>query len=140
MGMCYTYLKSMSDEPPGEAEAKAQKKAKKWRDNPKFQAVMQGLEIEKLGGFPPHPKLDKMNEILVQHFEDPSADPDTRVMVFVTFREAVDEIVEALNAKQPLIRATKFIGQGTDKRGTKGLAQREQLEVGFTQTSCQSHS
>ncbi|TFK76864.1 P-loop containing nucleoside triphosphate hydrolase protein [Pluteus cervinus] len=129
MGMCYTYLKSMSDEPLGEAEAKAQKKAKKWRDNPKFQAVMRGLEIEKLGGFPLHPKLDKMNEILVQHFEDPSVDPDTRVMVFVTFREAVDEIVEALNAKQPLIRATRFIGQGTDKRGTKGLAQREQLEV-----------
>jgi hypothetical protein len=31
-----------------------------------------------------------------------------------------------------LIRATKFIGQGTDKLGKKGFAQKEQLEVGST--------
>lgn len=50
-------------------------------------------------------------------------------MVFMTFQEAVDEIVEVLNFERPLIRAHKFIGQGTDKQGKKGLAQKKQLEV-----------
>jgi ATP-dependent DNA helicase MPH1 len=50
-------------------------------------------------------------------------------MVFVTFREAVDEIVDFLNQESPLLRVAKFIGQGIDRKGNKGLAQREQLEV-----------
>ncbi|EEB92655.1 hypothetical protein MPER_08804 [Moniliophthora perniciosa FA553] len=50
-------------------------------------------------------------------------------MVFVTNREAVEEIVQAMDAHRPLLRASRFIGQGTDVRGQKGLAQKEQLEV-----------
>ena len=36
-----------------------------------------------------------------------------------------------LNEERPLIRATRFIGQGTDKQGKRGFAQKEQLDVGF---------
>ena len=52
-------------------------------------------------------------------------------MVFVTYRECLDEIVERLNTEQPLVRATRFVGQGADRQGKKGFAQKEQLEVGL---------
>ena len=41
----------------------------------------------------------------------------------------VEEIVDLLNKDSPIIRAKPFIGQGTDKQGRKGYAQKEQLEA-----------
>ncbi|KAF8499186.1 P-loop containing nucleoside triphosphate hydrolase protein [Russula emetica] len=105
-----------------------------------FQALMDELRLQKSRGFAVHPKLEKLKTLVVNHFgqrlhdddgsnaEDRS-DEGTRAMVFVTFRDAVDEIVAFLNQESPLLRATKFIGQGIDKKGNKGLAQREQLDV-----------
>ena len=95
------------------------------------------LENQRSRGFSTHPKVEKLKQLLIQHFgsklgdetEDGSAD-DTRVMVFSSYRTVVDEIVEELSRERPLIRASRFIGQGTDKQGKKGLAQKEQLEVG----------
>jgi ATP-dependent DNA helicase MPH1 len=114
---------------------KTSSKAKKYREDPQFQAVIKELEVQRLRGFPMHPKMDKLNTLVVQHFaqqlgDDGREGEETRVMVFVTFREAVGEIVEVLNAQKPMIRASQFIGQGADKQGRKGLAQKEQLEVG----------
>jgi ATP-dependent DNA helicase MPH1 len=63
--------------------------------------------------------------------EDGGNAQETRAMVFVTNRGCVDEIEEMLNEERPLIRATRFIGQGTDKQGKRGFAQKEQLDVGF---------
>lgn len=136
--MCNTYMRSLEldKETDGEGgKKKAPSKAKKLRDDPMFQAVIKELESQRLRGFSPHPKMDRMKGLVVQHFAEKLGDDGqeterTNVMVFVTFREAVDEIVEVLNREQPLIRATKFIGQGIDKQGRKGLAQKEQLEVG----------
>ena len=54
---------------------------------------------------------------------------ESRAMVFATYRENVGEIVDALNQEHPMIRASRFIGQGIDKQGRKGYAQKEQLEV-----------
>ncbi|KAG6832231.1 hypothetical protein H0H92_004196 [Tricholoma furcatifolium] len=140
LGMCHTYIQELShsaDEDsssaPGKAAASAKKKG--LREDPMFQAVLRELEKQKVCGFSPHPKMDRVRTLIIDHFaqrlpdEGDGPHDETRAMVFVTFREAVDEIVEALNAEQPLIRAHKFIGQGTDKQGKKGLAQKEQLDI-----------
>jgi ATP-dependent DNA helicase MPH1 len=114
---------------------KTTSKAKKLRDDPLFQAVIKELDLQSAQGFSMHPKMELLKALVVQHFAEKLGDDGqeterTNVMVFVTFREAVDEIVEVLNREKPLIRANKFIGQGIDKQGRKGLAQKEQLEVG----------
>ena len=140
--MCYTYLQEVSrdkddEENAGQGKATASSKSKKLRDDPLFQAIMRELEHQRSRGFSVHPKMDLLKTFIIQHFAENLADErvdernndETRAMVFVTFREAVDEIVEALNSESPLVRASKFIGQGTDKQGRKGLAQKEQLEV-----------
>jgi ATP-dependent DNA helicase MPH1 len=135
--MCNTYLQGLALEKEDDAEGgkkKAASKSKKLRDDPLFQVVIKELELQRLHGFSMHPKMERLKALVVQHFaeklgEDGQETEETKVMVFVTFREAVDEIVDALNLEKPLIRANKFIGQGTDKQGKKGLAQKEQLEV-----------
>ncbi|KAJ7293338.1 hypothetical protein C8J57DRAFT_1268767 [Mycena rebaudengoi] len=118
IGMCNTYMQELARDK--EDAGKKAPKGKPLRDDPLFQSV------QRLHGFSMHPKMDRMKALVVQHFaenlgEDGNEPEETRVMVFVTFREAVDEI--------PLIRANKFIGQGTDKQGKKGLAQKQQLEI-----------
>ena len=52
----------------------------------------------------------------------------TRIMIFATFRDSVNEITELLNRHRPLVRAMSFIGQSTGKT-TKGFTQKEQLKV-----------
>lgn len=149
IGMCYTYLLEISKETdddddggsrPPKKKAPASK-AKKWRDEPLFRALMTEIEMQRHPerGLPPHPKMDKLKALVIQHFAENMGDNDevegkrdeTRVMVFTTFRESVGEIVDTLNLERPLIRATAFIGQGVDKQGKKGLAQKEQLAVRF---------
>lgn len=103
-------------------------------------AVMQELERQAVQGFAVHPKMVELKNILVQYFASNIHDPDapegapnaperTCAMVFTNNRAAVEEIVEYLKMEAPLLRPTPFIGQGTDKKGKKGLAQREQLDV-----------
>ncbi|RDB29658.1 ATP-dependent DNA helicase mph1 [Hypsizygus marmoreus] len=119
MGMCYNYLQEVSretdDVPTGAGKAAAASRQKKLRNDPLFQAIIRELDIQRTRGFSVHPKMDLLKTLVVQHFaqklgdaddEDNSGD-ETRVMIFVTFREAVDEIVEALNHERPLIRANK---------------------------------
>lgn len=137
MSMCYSHL---SEETSGSGTSSKKAKAKsKLSQDPQFQAVLRELERHKLQGFPPHPKMEKLKVLLVQHFANEMLDKDentgnqplneSRVMVFATYRENVDEIVATLNQEQPMIRASRFVGQGTDKKGHKGYAQKEQLEV-----------
>lgn len=78
--------------------------------------------------FPPHPKMEKLNALLQDHFAADDAE-ETRVMVFTNFRESVDEIVAHLNANGPNIRASRFIGQAGGKGGEKGMNQKEQISV-----------
>jgi len=91
--------------------------------------------MQRSGGFKPHPKIEKLKTILIQHFGSKISDEggedndDTKVMVFSSYRGVVDEIVQELDKERPLIRAARFIGQGVDKQGNKGLAQKDQLEV-----------
>jgi ATP-dependent DNA helicase MPH1 len=123
-----------------EAESSSSDKPSGLTKDPAFQVLMDELKLQKSGGFSIHPKLEKLKTLVVHHFgqrlhddiasnADEHSGEDTRAMVFVTFREAVDEIVNFLNQESPLLRATKFIGHGVDRKGNKGLAQREQLDV-----------
>src|SRR5712671_4235175 len=132
--MCF---RSLSEE----AEGSGSDKPSGLNKDPAFQALMDELRLQKSSGFAVHPKLEKLKTLVVHHFGQRLRDDgdtnagerpdDTRAMVFVTFREAVDEIVDFLNQESPLLRVTKFIGQGIDRKGNKGLAQREQLDVSF---------
>ncbi|KAI0932449.1 hypothetical protein AcW1_000425 [Taiwanofungus camphoratus] len=142
VGMCYTVLNSCNNEMSGrQAASKAQNSLQK---DTNFKALMNEMETQKTRGFALHPKMEKLRVLLVQHFAKDMLDREealgdggqvadaaghSRAMVFVSFRECVDEVVEMLNQESPLIRAVRFIGQGTDKQGRKGIAQREQLEV-----------
>lgn len=53
----------------------------------------------------------------------------TRVMIFSSFRESVQEIAAMLNRHAPLIRVMTFMGQASAGKGVKGFTQKEQLEV-----------
>uniref|UniRef100_A0A8C9W7I0 FA complementation group M n=1 Tax=Scleropages formosus TaxID=113540 RepID=A0A8C9W7I0_SCLFO len=70
-----------------------------------------------------HPKLQKLEEVVLQHFQT------TRVMIFSSFRESVQEIAAMLNRHAPLIRVMTFMGQASAGKGVRGFTQKEQLEV-----------
>ena len=99
-----------------------------------------------------HPKLRKLEEIIMSHFnssgshasssvqttfsstgslqrEAGSHGDDTRVMVFSQYRESVKEIATMLSRHSPLIRVMSFVGQATSGKSNKGLTQKEQLQV-----------
>lgn len=107
-----------------------------WKNNPEWKELMGHIGNYRLEAaslnlktpFPPHPKMEKLNVLLQDHFSTEDAD-ETRVMVFTNFRESVDEIVAHLNANGPNIRASRFIGQAGGKGGEKGMNQKEQIAV-----------
>ncbi|XP_034432232.1 Fanconi anemia group M protein isoform X1 [Hippoglossus hippoglossus] len=85
-----------------------------------------------------HPKLEKLEGVVLQHFRqwaESSAHNDalgaesTRVMIFSSFRESVQEIADMLNRQAPMIRVMTFMGQASAGKGVKGFTQKEQLEV-----------
>ncbi|NXN80232.1 FANCM protein, partial [Bombycilla garrulus] len=86
-----------------------------------------------------HPKLKKLEEIVIEHFKSwkqgssgegksESSAGDTRVMIFSSFRDSVQEIAEMLARLRPAVRAMTFVGHASGK-GTRGFTQKEQLEV-----------
>ncbi|NXN42094.1 FANCM protein, partial [Rhinoptilus africanus] len=89
-----------------------------------------------------HPKLRKLEEIVIGHFkswkkgssdqvttESTSVESvDTRVMIFSSFRDSVQEIADMLSRLSPVVRVMTFVGHSTGK-STKGFTQKEQLEV-----------
>jgi ATP-dependent DNA helicase MPH1 len=141
--MAYSFLKSASEKDSDDSASASNKaQSKRLRENDLFKKLMSAFEACKTmspSGFPPHPKMEKTVNLLVDYYGQRLPDSDneegdedsssSKAMVFVTHREAVDEIVEALNAHRPMIRASRFIGQGTDRHGNRGQAQKEQLEV-----------
>lgn len=133
--MCYDILKTMGESPDGKTNP--QRKPPAITKDQKYKELMMGLEG--IGQFPPHPKMEKLKSLVLEHLLTKGAmgedggpaepNPNTRVMVFVTYRDCVEEVVDYLNLESPIIKATKFIGQSTDKGGRKGFAQKEQLGV-----------
>ncbi|XP_034087634.1 Fanconi anemia group M protein isoform X2 [Gymnodraco acuticeps] len=84
-----------------------------------------------------HPKLKKLDEVVLQHFKQAESlaeskgpqEVGTRVMIFSSFRESVQEIADMLKHHAPLIRVMTFMGQASAGKGVKGFTQKEQLEV-----------
>nr|XP_061798264.1 Fanconi anemia group M protein-like [Nerophis lumbriciformis] len=86
-----------------------------------------------------HPKLQKLEDVVLQHFQSLSQNAasngsaaqevSTRVMIFSSFRDSVQEIAAMLNRHGPLIRVMTFMGQASAGKGVKGFTQKEQLEV-----------
>ncbi|XP_007984786.2 Fanconi anemia group M protein isoform X2 [Chlorocebus sabaeus] len=81
-----------------------------------------------------HPKLKKLEEVVIEHFRSWNAEntsekkrDETRVMIFSSFRDSVQEIAEMLSQHQPIIRVMTFVGHASGK-STKGFTQKEQLE------------
>lgn len=100
-----------------------------------------------LKSFSSHPKIKKLEEIVVSHFKkflekysgnQPTSSQtplNTRVMIFSQFRDSVQEITAVLSRHEPLVKVMSFIGQGskegTNSKSNRGLSQKEQLEVCF---------
>ncbi|XP_069591061.1 Fanconi anemia group M protein [Ranitomeya imitator] len=85
-----------------------------------------------------HPKLKKLEEVVIQHFKNwnkpgqsssGGSPEDTRIMIFSSFRDSVQEIAEMLNRHQPVVRVMTFVGHSSTGKGVKGFTQKEQLEV-----------
>ncbi|XP_033044029.1 Fanconi anemia group M protein isoform X8 [Trachypithecus francoisi] len=96
-------------------------------------AIQQGDENKKF--VYSHPKLKKLEEVVIEHFKSWNAEntsekkrDETRVMIFSSFRDSVQEIAEMLSQHQPIIRVMTFVGHASGK-STKGFTQKEQLEV-----------
>jgi len=83
-----------------------------------------------------HPKLAKLEEIVLEHFvcfqdetADGSREAGTRVIIFSEYRDSVNEITEVLSQHRPLVRVMSFIGHSSAGRTSKGFSQRDQLKV-----------
>jgi ERCC4-related helicase len=146
--MAYRALKEMTE--GGNKQGKKSTSSKgdsKISKDPNYIATIREMEQQRdlRNNFPAHPKMEKLRTIAIQHFaraeleqESNSAgsgSSSTKMIIFCTFRDCIEEIVEALNEQRPMIRAHRFIGQGTNTRGAKGVSQKEQIEV----CSQQSH-
>ena len=107
-------------------------KAKEVLQHPNFTSIMNDTkDIVEGRTFEGHPKMVKLRELVLEHFEQAKRDgslDSTRIMVFCSFREVVEEIVQRLNLSKE-IRATRLVGQGTDAKGKKGLGQKDQNRI-----------
>ena len=120
----YESLKELKAEPKGKLKVVIQ--------HPNFASILRDAQ-DIVGGrdFEGHPKMVKLRELVLAHFqqaEKAGTIDSTRIMVFCSFREVVEEIVERLNRSEG-IRATRLVGQGSDTKGKKGLAQKQQNQV-----------
>ncbi|XP_078491506.1 uncharacterized protein LOC100175837 isoform X2 [Ciona intestinalis] len=92
-----------------------------------------------------HPKLRKLEEIVLTYFRnvqqcaDTSTKPtETKVIVFCQYRDSVQEVTDLLQRHEPLIRPIKFVGHAPTvknespcREGSKGkrFTQKDQLEA-----------
>ncbi|MCJ1242990.1 3'-5' DNA helicase [Trapelia coarctata] len=88
-------------------------------------------------GFVGHPKLDYLQSVVLKHFvhagdgegaEGGISPANTRIMVFVHYRDSAEEVVRVLKRNSPMIRPHVFVGQANSK-GSDGMDQKTQLEV-----------
>lgn len=98
-------------------------------NDPSFQEMMDMVgKWKRLEGFVGHPKMTYLCDSLLNHFMDAGEGSSTRAIVFSEYRDSAEEIVRVLNAHQPLIKATVFVGQADSKR-SGGMKQKQQIET-----------
>ena len=81
-----------------------------------------------------HPKLEKLVEVVLEHFrkvgsQEVGGGMGSRVMIFSQYRESVHEIADVLSVHSPTVRVMTFVGQSSAGKSSRGLTQREQLQV-----------
>ncbi|KAK3394820.1 hypothetical protein B0H63DRAFT_462077 [Podospora didyma] len=109
-------------------EERSGKLARQLLGDEDFKKMMKLIEgWVKMEAFTGHPKLAHLCETLVNHFLDKADDSRTRAIVFSEYRDSAEEIVRMLN-RQPLIKATVFVGQADSKR-SEGMKQKQQIET-----------
>ena len=128
MAPFYTKLKDFRDD-----SVKTKSKYKKQvLDSDAFKKLMTRLDgWVKDENFAGHPKLEYVQECILEHFVNAGEGPNasqTRIMVFAHFRDSAEEIVRILKKHEPMIRPRVFVGQSTAKN-SEGMDQKKQLEV-----------
>ena len=80
-----------------------------------------------------HPKLKVLRKIVLDHFNQVDGAKigglGSRVMIFSQYRESVHEIADVLSVHSPTIRVMTFVGQASTGKSSRGLTQKEQLQV-----------
>ena len=107
-------------------EAKPGKSTKTLLDSPSF-GQMYGLAKKAVENGVVHPKVQEVQRLLTEHFKQ---DPESRVIIFITYRNSVDAVVEHVK-NLPGVACSRFVGQSGDRKdGTrKGQKQSEQQDV-----------
>jgi ATP-dependent DNA helicase MPH1 len=112
-----------------EFESQGNNLKKSLLSNHDFQHLMTQLDLFAASDSIGHPKLERTIALIMDHLVMMSdQSQDTRIMVFVKFRDSASEIVRQLNKHRPMIKPTVFVGQAAAK-GTNGMSQKEQREV-----------
>ena len=84
-----------------------------------------------------HPKLSYLKTVVLNHFMDAGEGrgmaggrppSDTRIMIFVHYRDSAEEVTRVLNRHGPIIRPHVFVGQSGSKN-SDGMDQKTQLDV-----------
>ena len=101
---------------------KLMNRMKSWINNPDFVG---------------HPKLSYLKEVVLNHFMDAGEGwgaaggrppSDTRIMIFVHWRDSAEEVARVLKRHEPMIRPHVFVGQSS-ARGSEGMDQKTQLLI-----------
>ncbi|MCJ1306433.1 3'-5' DNA helicase [Agyrium rufum] len=120
-------------------QEKGDGKGGRWRnvvlDSEHFRKMMGTVEawVHK-PEFVGHPKLEYVQGVVLKHFFDHSerqtdgAAPDTRIMIFVHYRDSAEEVARVLKRHEPAIRPHVFVGQA-NSQGSEGMNQKKQLEI-----------
>jgi ATP-dependent DNA helicase MPH1 len=114
------------------------KYAKEIAKNEHFQKLMNRLHTW-VGNpdFVGHPKLSYMKTVVLNHFMDAGqghgaagsrAPSDTRIMIFVHYRDSAEEVTRVLKRHEPMVRPHVFVGQ-TGAKASEGMDQKTQLDV-----------
>jgi len=98
--------------------------------------IREASNLKHAPGISGHPKMDTLKQLLEAHFEESLQNGrETKAIVFVNFRQVVEEVTDFLNLNKG-IKATKFIGQGSDNKGARGFTQKEQQSVSISLYLC----
>lgn len=136
IGPFFGKLRSFEDEVFG-GKTKG-KYAKQIATDEHFQKLMNRLKgwINN-SDFVGHPKLSYLEEVVLNHFMDAGEGrgaaagrppSDTRIMIFVHFRDSAEEVARVLKRHEPMIRPHVFVGQSSAK-GSEGMDQKTQLSI-----------
>ncbi|KKY24942.1 putative atp-dependent dna helicase mph1 [Phaeomoniella chlamydospora] len=117
---------------------KSGKYAKEVANNEHFKKMMNRLQAWiNNDDFVGHPKLFFLKTIVLNHFLDAGdgtgaaagrPPSDTRIMIFVHFRDSAEEVTRILKRHQPMVRPHVFVGQAGSK-GSEGMDQKTQLDI-----------